>query len=506
MKPRAGSSSLSSSILLGLVVAFLALFLGLVAASGFLVGQMLVFGLLLGGLLLLLPLEALFVILMVVTFVVQGSATYFLRFHQAAWLPYLLCLLLFVKAVDLRPAQREVAPAPAPPTWSSAAVMCLGLYFLCLASATLINRPSAGQLIVGLKNALPLWIAVALVYQGARLPRFLDRLWTVFNVLFFVQLPLVVFQHFIVVPWRRDAESTGMDAVVGTFGGLIDGGGANSTLVLFSLLVMAHQLALWARGQILLRRLLVFWSAGLVIVLAGEVKAALIWIPLIILYVLRTRVVASFGSALATILISGLLVSGLFAAYSVLYWDRISGSSSGDLVGRMRYFFDAKNINYRTGEISRGASLALWAADPRADAARRILGYGPGASRISATSGLGEVAARYAPLELAATSASLLLWDSGLLGALAFAGILLATALSLRRIASNARLPPRELAAADAFGAGMLMFITLLLYNRSLNDEPSVQLLLAIAVGCALHWSAVGPARGVVLQGRTSVA
>lgn len=473
---------------IGVLVA--AILVGLVAASGSFVGQMVVFGLMLGGLLLLLPLPALLVILLVVTFVLQGSATYFLRFQQAAWLPYLLCLLLSVKAVDLRPVP-SAFQASRRQIWNSPPLLCLGLYVFSMACATLINRPPLFQVVIGLKNALPLWVAAALIYRAAKLPRFNELLWTVLSVVFFLQLPLVLYQHFVIVPKRRDAETTGMDAVVGSFGGLIDAGGANSTLVLFALLVMAYQLALWVRREAGFGSLLLYWTVGLVIVLAGEVKAALIWMPLIVLYVMRHRVLSSFGSALTALLVSAVLVSGVFAAYSALYWQKIGHKSNADLISRMDYFFDTRNIDYRTGEISRGASLALWATDPRADLAQRVVGNGPGASRISATGGLGEVARRYAPLEIAATSVALLLWDAGLLGLLGFTGVLVTTAWLLHKQSVDPELPAREQAAADAFAATLLMFLSLLIYNRSLNDEPSVQMLLAIALGCALHWRTV---------------
>lgn len=469
-----------------LVIVCLALLIGLLAATGFLLLEMLVGGLLLGAVALMLPLPALTTFLLVVTFLLQGLATYFLRFQQAAWLPYLLCLLLSLKAIRF-PDSRAVATG-AMPVWNSAPVVCLLLYFFSLLATTLLNQPPMMQVIIGLKNALPLWVAAVLVYQAASLPKFLDRIWAVLNVAFFLQVPLVLYQHFVIVPSRRDAETTGMDAVVGSFGGLIEAGGANATLVIFTLTVMAYHLALWARSAASLGRVAIYWIVGLGIIVSGEVKAVLIWIPVVLLYVLRRRVLASFGSALISLLMSAVIVAGLFAAYSQLYWTKIAHRSNADLISRMNYFFDTGNVNYRSGEISRGASLALWAQDPAADAPRRLLGYGPGASRVSATGGLGEVARRYAPLSIAATSVALLLWDTGVLGLLSFAGVLASTWWLLRKQAGDARLPTRDRAAADAFGATVLMLLSLMIYNRGLNDEPSIQLLMAIVLGCALFW------------------
>lgn len=480
----------------GIALAVLLAVWSLFVAAGFYVGQVVLVGTVLGLLMLMLPLGTLLIILLLVTFVFQGLGAYFLRFTQAHWLPYLLCLLLAVRAFDLRqPSRPGLIGAPGP-AWSTAPVVCLLVYFAALAASTLIFRPPLAQIVVALKNALPIWIVTALMLQARRIPGIVDRLWLVMRVVFFLQLPFALLQHFVIAPRRHDALSaTSADAVTGTFGGLIEAGGANSTMVLFVLLVMAYQLALWLRRRCSTSMLLVYWGVGLVIILAGEVKAALIWLPLVIFWVARRRVLASFGSALAALGVGIVLVVSVYGAYKTLYWRDAPAAQGRGVLERMEYFFDPANINYRTGEISRGASIALWLKDSRADVATRLVGYGPGASRISATGGLGEVAKRYRPLSLAATSMALLLWDSGIVGAAAYLGVILFTWVMLARQSNDKRLDARQQAAADAFGAAALMMLSLYVYNRGLNDEPSTQLMLALAVGLGLHWRAIAPGR-----------
>jgi hypothetical protein len=468
----------------------LSAFLGIVAASGFLIGQVVIAGALAGALLLMLPLGPLVMLLVLTTFVIQGTASYFLKMQQFAWLPYLLCILVSIKTISFGPsshAYRDSTQIASP--WAVPSILFLGLYVLSLLFATILNQPPLIQIVVGLKNALPIWIAVALVFQGAKDSDFRDGLWRSLAAIFFLQVPLVLYQHFVIIPNRRDL-TTAMDAVVGTFGGLIDAGGSNSTLVIFVLFLMAYALALWTREKMSLARAAVFWISGFVMIFSGEVKAALVWIPLTLLYVMRKQVTSSFGSMLATLLVGTLSVGALFLAYDNLYWSKGGKQrSASELVERMEYFFDANNVNYRTGEISRGASIALWVQDSTTDPAHRILGYGPGASRISATGGLGQVAKRFAPLGITATGAALLLWDVGLLGLLAFIGILASTFLAILRCSRDNRVPPVEAARLDALGSMVFILGTLLFYNRSLLDEPSIQLLLSIAVGYALFWT-----------------
>jgi hypothetical protein len=483
-------SRIGAYFAIGLLAIVVAIVLGFVAASGFLIGQIVIAGAMAGAFLLLLPPGPLVLLLVLGTFVIQGTAAYFLKLQQLAWLPYVLCILVSIKAISFREvgrAHRDNTRLTSP--WATATAIFLVLYILSLLFSTLLNQPPLIQVVVGLKNALPIWIAAALVFQGARDPAFRDIIWRSLAAIFFIQIPLVLYQHFVVIPSRRDL-TTAMDAVVGTFGGLIDGGGSNSTLVIFALLVMAYSLALWLRKSISLRRALLFWAVGFIIIFSGEVKAALIWIPLTLVYVLRRQMISNFGSMVATVLVGTLTISTLFLAYDALYWSKSGPQrSASELVERMTYFFDESNINYRSGEISRGASLSLWAKDSATDPAHRILGYGPGASRISATGGLGQVAKRFAPLGITATGAALLLWDVGLFGFLAFVGLLASTLLAIRRCSNDTRTPPIEAARLDALGSMILIFGSLLFYNRSLLDEPSIQLLLSIAVGYSLFWT-----------------
>lgn len=481
-----------AGISLGVIgLAFVSLFGGLVMATGVSVLQMLAVGVVGGLLMLLLPLPLLTSILVVVTLFVQGMLTYFGRFQQASWLPYLLSILLTVKLVDLNAGRQPGARALAPPVWNAWPVVFLTLYLTCLVFGAIVGQPPVRQLIVGFKAALPMWAGAALFYVGARRGKVQATTWRLFELLFFVQLPLVLYQHFVVMPGRRGGSV--FDAVVGSFGGSIDGGGASPVLVLFTLLVMAYTLARWNRQQCGFGRVLLFWTVGLAIILAGEVKAALVWIPLVALYVLRQRIRARPVAGAGVLLLMAALLAAVFAFYSTTYWSasRARGGGVAEmLVDRATYFFDTEEINHRTGEIGRAASLALWARDPETGFVRRMIGHGPAASRISSTGGLGEVAARFAPLNVAATSVSMMLWDAGLLGCAAFIAMLCSVWLLLHRAAGADHVCAAERAQADALAAMLLMMGSLLVYNRTLNDNPSVQLLLAMAFGCALAWRA----------------
>lgn len=460
----------------------LGVFFGLVAASGIKIIQVLLIAGLGGILLLTLPLKPFLGVVLISTFVVQGLASYFLKFSQAQWLPYLLCILAVFKLI-LTP-KGECLVERRSMSWP---LVFLFGYFSCVVISTLVNMPRLAQIMVGMKNVLPIWVVSFLIIRGmSRDESIREFVWKILRGVFYLQVPFVLYQHFVIVPSRPD-KTTAMDAVVGTFGGLIDAGGANATLVAFALFIMACELALFVRKDIGWPRLILAWGTGLLIIFSGEVKAAFLWLPLTVLFIMRRRIFRSFGAFLMAVCFSVMAVVGMFAAYEFLYWSKGTRNVSvAQRIERMGYFFDSSSINYRTGEISRGASISLWLEDPHANPATRLLGYGVAASRVSATGGLGEVAARHYPLSIAATSTAVLLWDSGLLGFFCFVMLLLSL---LRAALLRYPLPDssRQAAEREAWALLMLIMLSLLVYNRSLMDEPSIQMLLAMAAGFLVH-------------------
>jgi hypothetical protein len=126
-------------IAVGSCVALLAVVVGVIAASGILLLQLLAAGTITGILLLVLPLTPLMLFLFVITFVVQGLLTYFAGISQAAWLPYMLSILVGLKVVSISLTGKPTVEDAK--VWASWPILCLALYFLCLAFASVLNSP-----------------------------------------------------------------------------------------------------------------------------------------------------------------------------------------------------------------------------------------------------------------------------------------------------------------------------------------------------------------------------
>ena len=472
-------------------LALLALF-GLAIASGLLiaVGALPVLFLLLGAVAglgaLFLPLEWLIWMLLILTFFIQGPLASALLSPVVAWIPYGLALLVFVRSLLERLRIATPALQPEARAGNSGAIpVVLMIYVAIILISALINRSPWVQLAVGLKTYLPFWaVTFALLVNRWSIEQ-LDRLWRWIPWGLALQLPIVLYQVFVLVPQRQQrGDETAFDAVVGTFGG--DGGGNSSFLILYGiaasvLAVSRAQLKLGGWGVAILT--IVF---SIALTLAGEVKAAFFWVPIAVVVGFHDHLIRRPGFLVGVIGGLAAFVVGTAMVYEAIHWTS-RGAEHVPIEIRIerasRYFFNPSEMNYETGEISRGASLALWVEDQYTDWPTRLIGFGPAASRAKSVVAVGVVAQRFAPLAIAATTLSMLLWDAGVTSALLFAGLILVTLVYAMRLIRDPNLSATHRASARMVASLLAVFVTMLVYDRALVDEPCTQLLLALSIG-----------------------
>lgn len=423
----------------------------------------------------------------VVVFLVQGLAEYFFNLRMATWLATGLCGLFFMRALLELSNRTRLGKAAGEQANTGryvilAATLYLLFYFYSLSLGSL--RPM--QVISTLRFALPMFGVLFALYWFQWTDRSLARLWTLVVLVALAQLPIVVYQHFFMI------SSMGWDGVVGSFGK-----GMSATLVLFSTAGLLYVLARWTRGLTSLPVLLFVTVVTMAVILFGEVKAVLFWLPVGALWVLRRRI---FSNVIALVMYSCLALvftAGTYTAYKTMYWGAAHGRDdtlAEKIDSISAYAVDPNNVNFRTGEVSRGASLALWYRDPRSSPMERLVGYGPGASATNST-GQGIIAARYRPLAIAATSTASMLWDIGILGFIAYASIL-ASGLVVGFRFVKPGTDPTQGAIVDTSVAVLALLASTLIYNRSLFDEPTAQLLSFFCLGCIVHYARYAPQAG----------
>jgi hypothetical protein len=423
------------------------------------------------------PLEATVIALILVTFCIQGSLNYFFGFSKALWFPYLLSGLIisriiFEKKPKNTPEIFELIKQPM--------IVLLLTYLLVAILATLMSENAAATSVAGWKTLLPFWLVVPAMWCLLHKSKFRDWFWRILLLTACIQLPFVAYQHFVIVPSRGGYSA--WDSVVGTFGGNKDGGGANSTLVIFVIWMCTYTAALYQNKLVTGLKFLTIALLTIAVIFLGEVKASFIWLPLALALVMRKTLFRRLSVFLVYLCLSIVVMFATFKVYDALYWSEHSKSeTAGDRIANMQYFFDTAGMDYKTGEVSRGASLGLWFNDPNIESHQMLIGHGPASWKISATTGLGEIAKRYYPLSIGATTLAVLLWDVGVIGALLFVAILIALFQQSRHL-SNTVPDKLEQARLNSIFAISVILITNLFYNRYLVDEPSTQLILALCV------------------------
>lgn len=423
----------------------------------------------------------------VVTFLVQGSALYFGGVRPAPWIAAGMAgLFIFRVLMDFVFERRALRGTQAERGGAAGVLVATCAYLGVYAVAIVLNRPSAGQLVSAVKSNLLMFGVLASFMWFYWAPERMERLWKIALWIMVLQLPVTFYQHFFIATQRHN----GFDSVVGTFGGTPLGGGLSSMLVLFVVGTMAYALARWNRGLMRTRSMLFLCALGVGIIMLGEVKAAFLWLPICVFVVLRKRILRNVFSVTVYGALAALLLGGIYHAYDQLYWT--------DSVTRFRthaeqeradnYFFDTQNIDYETGEISRGASLALWWKDRASSVPQRLLGNGPGASKSAGQlGGGGPVAKRFAPLSIDATALAMLLWDVGVAGALCYTAILLSGIWTGWKYLRRGEGSARQLAMVETSTGLLCVFFTMLIYNRTQLDEPTVQLMLMFCLGCVVQ-------------------
>lgn len=405
-----------------------------------------------------------FVVFMIVT-TMAGMVQYYARIDAAWWAATAAAVALFVRDwIENRAARTS---------W----VVQRGSYLYVLAAffgwalfVSLLNKVSQPQLLVAIKNYALIWTVAPVVAHLAAKRLFYARVEFALIGLMLLQGPVAFVQRLSAKHW---------DAVVGTFGGNPDGGGASGTMMLYCVVGVLVGTSLWQRGKAPLWATIGLLLLSFVIVSLGEVKAFFFLLPLGLIVQQRRR---ALRSPIQAALLLGAMTVGSYVVVGIYSTDyTVTASRSDQLYDAVLVNFDPNNVS-ETGEVSRGASLALWSRYAGPDVLHRMIGYGAGASRRSSTVSVGVLATRFGSTSLDATVASELLWDTGVIGLFLFGMIFIAALRASLRASRNATTLAGR-ARADTLAALFAVAIPMIVYDRSLIDLPAVEFLYATALG-----------------------
>jgi hypothetical protein len=480
----------------GAVVAggvLLAGFCGLVLALGSKQLTLLLFGMIGAAGLLFAPVFLTLAALLVLSFLVVGQLTYFAKLTQALWVPTLIAGLLYLRVPIERAHRAAVLRLAGSAGRTPPFQLAIGLFFAIVAISALLNAAPVMQVLVGAKMYLFVWSVVLLIGVGTISAERLALVWRATLVLLVVQLPFVFYQHFFVAANRSQTLGGVMswDAVVGTFGGDPEGGGGSGALALFIVVMCVFIAALWRRQLIHRGLAFTLWAIAFIVIVLAEIKVVFVLLPVGLLLLIGRDLFRYPVRSLFGLLAAVMALAVTLFAYQELYWKEGSKQAkgiAGALEETIAFNFGDDTVGPGRGELGRFASLAHWSAETaRWDSAKMLVGHGPAATRISQTIGLGEVARKY-PVRLDYYGLTVLLWEVGVIGALAFVAILLIGAANAAGLARRNDIPSFHRAVLEMASVALVLLGLCLLYNKDAIDSPPVQLLMVMLLGQVAYW------------------
>lgn len=451
---------------------------------------------------LFLPIRWLVVALVLLSFVITGQLIYFARIDKALWFPFLTGALLLVRFPLDRMQRGRIAgdTAVALPASSGAMRFFIVLYFCTLAASTAFNLIQPMQLLVSSKEYVFMWGLYLVLAAGLVRPELVSRVWALLPWLMLIQLPLIVYQRFVVAPSRQGIGAA-WDAVVGVFGGNPQGGGSSGAMGLYCVVGMMTVLARWRRGVMPGWQALILAVSGLLGIALAEIKFAVLLIPVAFGLLFLREFARRPLRGLVAILVGFSLAFGVLVAYKAQYGRSDNGQTMGEYFeGMFSSSTDADFVNLKTREIGRVAAITFWASRHGIDDPLHLfVGHGAGASRIGDLV-VGDAAKGY-PFNIARSALAILLWEVGLIGALAYVGLLAATYLRLFRQSLDSRLDADVRATCGSMAVAVVMFAAGLPYNTDLLFSHQIQVLLMMCMGYAAMMNVrLGRGTGVPAQ------
>ncbi len=220
-----------------------------------------------------------------------------------------------------------------------------------------------------------------------------------------------------------------------------------------------------------------------------EVKAVVLWLPLVAVLVfshqLRRRPLLFIFGILGSLAI----VLGVIAIYRMSFY---SGSGGGSLleffVERIQYVYDPNRFNPATRELGRMSVLVHWwnEAGVHGGVVNWLFGFGPGASRGISSVAVGTIARLYT-FYIDISAAAGLLWDVGVIGFVSFCLILFLGGIECRRLSKRVELPMAVRQQLEASGVALLLVLSSVVYIRDAIDGPIIQFLVFFLLGFLVY-------------------
>jgi hypothetical protein len=325
-------------------------------------------------------------------------------------------------------------------------------FLVTLLFSAAINQIHIETVFYGLKGYFQFYgllIAMALLPPAILYAKALPK---AFFWIALLQLPIALHQFFVVVP-TREGLGDGLipiDVVAGSFGADWYGGGENSVLSAYLIIVVAGLIALWRNGGLTVWRLLPLAAIVMAPVFFTESKISLVYL-LVMFLVLGFKDIVRYPLRLVGTIGIGAIVIWTLLHALVTFAPQGQVNSVADLFAYTWSYNVAKDTG-QGGQLSRAGAYRHWLDHQKAERfSSLIVGYGPGATRypddaVSAASrrdlnpnrGVGR------------TAAVAVLWEGGVLAFIAVLGMFISAFVHAGKIARRSRADPLRSATLTA--------------------------------------------------------
>ena len=422
-----------------------------------------------------------------VAFLISGPSAYFLRFTQLQWLTVLVSAALLLPMLSyLLSSKTRISSATI-----SSNLLWPGIFLLLLAFSTVISDPKFSDFVNASRHYLLMWPIMLVFMFGLVRQEMLVQLWRALMIVAILQFPMAIYQYFFVA--LKSARSSRWDAVIGTFHGNMEGGGDSAAMAIMLLIAMLLAIALWRGGKLHGVWMALVLISGLGTLALAEVKASVMLLPVVIGLYYRKELLQRPIEAIVVVVGAILLVGTLLFGYETLHYENIPAAGKNQATStydRIKRAIDPENETAQG--LGRVAHFVKWwdINVKSGDVHHSLFGYGMAATSASRF-GVGELANRF-PYVLNKTSTLVLLWETGILGHLAFLLILLSGAQTSGRSAKNEAIPEIHRILLRVGEASLLLLAITLLYKEFHFYSIAIQFLMMFMLGQAAYWSRCG--------------